>query len=185
MLCFAQIQVDASFCGNESSKKMLLAEIIPGLLALVICPRLNVYRAVFINNFLSFFTSYFERRRQAGICGPPSPGKKSWGGRHWNISHSVREAILNNPAYGRQRISRPMRIDRPILFWVSFVRGGDLIMWPKGQWEAGIWSCDLSANYMKRGQTYIYIYIYKWTSRLYEGIGLRANSLKMLNLRLM
>ena len=49
-----------------------------------------------------------------------------------------------NPAYGRQRISWPMRIVGPIHFWrgcVIYLRGGgrgrpmrgwDLIMWPEG-----------------------------------------------------
>ena len=26
------------------------------------------------------------------------------------------------------------------------IQGRDLIIWPEGQWEAGIWSCDLRAN---------------------------------------
>ena len=86
---------------------------------------------------------------------------------------------------GRTRISRSMRIDGPILFWVGCViymmpswrtAGTDaivkdsLIIWPEGQWDplkTILWEGDNTQTDRQ-------------TSRLYERIGLRANSLKTL-----
>ena len=113
----------------------------------------------------------------------------------WNFSytctlvHLFRNVMVNkkNSAYGRQRISRPMQIVGSIQFWRGCViylfkkmyfffvlevawylyqrRRKNLIMWPKGQWEA-------SKNLHEKGTTD------RHTLRLYERIGQRADSLK-------
>ena len=100
------------------------------------------------------------RQTRGKTTGKPQENPRKTPGKPWANPGKIPEKPWENP---RKTPGKPRR------------RGG------VDQWEAGIWSCDLTANErlekvdMKRGQ------IYKLTSRLYERISLRDDSLKTLD----